>query len=77
VGTLSALAVPHDALLSDEQGDYVFQVRDGKARRVAVKRGLDAGGLVAVEGLADTRAPVVVEGNYELEDGMAVRESAR
>lgn len=75
--TVSALAVPHDAVLTDEKGDYVFQVVGGKARRAAVTRRLDAGGLVAIAGLKDTQAPVVVEGNYELEDGMAVKEGGQ
>lgn len=77
VDTVSALAVAHDAVLSDEQGDYVFQVVDGKARRVAVTRQLDTGGLVAIGGLKDMKAPVVVQGNYELQDGMAVKEAAQ
>lgn len=75
--SVSALAIAHDAVLSDEQGDYVFQVVGGKAHRVPVKRQLDAGGLVSVSGLKDTQAPVVVEGNYELQDGMAVKEAAQ
>ena len=75
--TVSALAVAHDAVLTDEKGDYVFQVVGGKAHRVAVTRRLEAGGLVAIAGLKDLHAPVVVEGNYELEDGMAVKEASR
>ena len=77
VGSVSALAVAHDAVLSDEQGDYVFQVVGGKAHRVPVKRQLEAGGLVSIAGLKDTKSPVVVEGNYELQDGMAVHEAAQ
>ncbi len=76
VGALQAVAVPRNAVLTDERGDYVFQVDGGKARRVAVSRRLDNGTLVAVDGLADLKRPVVVEGNYELEDGMAVKDAA-
>ena len=76
VGALQSVAVPRNAVLTDEQGDYLFQVEGGKAHRVKVTRRLDNGTLVAVAGLADLKLPVVVEGNYELEDGMAVKDAA-
>lgn len=69
--------VPRSAVLSDAQGTYIFQVHDGKARRVTVKTGLERGGLVAVQGAFADGEPVVSLGNYELQDGMAVRGSAR
>jgi RND family efflux transporter MFP subunit len=77
VGALSAVAVSRSAVLTDERGDYVFQILGGKAHRVAVVRRLDTGALVAIDGLTDMKSPVVVEGNYELQDGMAVKEAAR
>jgi RND family efflux transporter MFP subunit len=76
LGALQSVALPRNAVLSDEQGDYVFQVEGGKARRVKVSKRLDNGTLVAVAGLANLKLPVVVEGNYELEDGMAVKDAA-
>ena len=76
VGTVQAVALPRNAVLTDERGDYVFQVDGGKARRVKVTRRLDNGTLAAVDGLADLKLPVVTEGNYELEDGMAVKDAA-
>ena len=77
VGTVSAVAVPRNAVLSDEKGDYVFQVASGKARRVPVSKKLDDGTLAAIDGIKDMKLPVVTEGNYELEDGMAVKEAAQ
>ncbi len=77
IGTRTSIAVPRDAVLSDDHGDYVFQVSGGKAHRVAVKKVLDASGLAAITGLTDLAAPVVVVGNYELQDGMAVKDAAR
>jgi membrane fusion protein (multidrug efflux system) len=77
VGTLQAVAVPRNAVLTDERGDYVFQVEGGKAHRVQVTRRADNGTLAAVAGIANLKLPVVTEGNYELEDGMAVKEAAR
>lgn len=72
-----AWAVPRSAVLRDAQGAYIFQVHDGKGRRVAVRAGLERDGVVAVEGSFDPHAPVVSVGNYELEDGMRVRTAPR
>jgi len=77
VGAVSAVAVPRNAVLTDEKGDYVFQVAAGRAHRVAVVKKLDNGTLAAIDGLRDLRLPVVTEGNYELEDGMAVKDAAK
>lgn len=77
VQTVDAYAVPRRAVLHDSKGWYLFQVVDGKARRVDVKPGVEAAGQVAIEGALDASAKVVTLGNYELNDGMAVREAAR
>ncbi|MDP9045050.1 MAG: efflux RND transporter periplasmic adaptor subunit, partial [Pseudomonadota bacterium] len=73
VGKRTALAVPRDAVLSDSQGDYVYQVSGGKAHRVPVSKQLEADGYVGIAGLRDPALPVVTVGNYELQDGMAVK----
>jgi RND family efflux transporter MFP subunit len=57
----------------DAAGRFVFRIIDGKARRVAVQTGLQGDGWVEVSGGLKPGAPVVVSGNYELSDGMAVR----
>ena len=67
-----AATVPREAVLSDEQGDYIFQLDGTTAHRVKVKRGIESTGLVEVTGADDAR-PVVTLGNYELEEGMGVR----
>ncbi len=77
VSTQNVVAVPRAAVLNDAKGSYLFQVKGGKARRVAVRSGLESQGLVAVTGRLDPALPVVIQGNYELEDGMAVREARR
>jgi len=70
--------VPRSAVLNDEDGsDYLFQVGGGFAHRVAVQKGAEQDGMVAVQGKFDAKAPVVSVGNYELEDGMAVRGGGR
>ncbi|HEX5961234.1 MAG TPA: efflux RND transporter periplasmic adaptor subunit [Rhodanobacteraceae bacterium] len=68
-----AWAVPRDALQSDDQGDYVFQIERGKAKRVAVKVLAPDGSPIGVEGALDPRAPVITVGSYELADGDPVR----
>jgi RND family efflux transporter MFP subunit len=66
--------VPRAAVLQDAKGQYVFQVAaNGKAHRVAVRVEVERDGWYGVEGALDAARPLVVSGNYELEDGMAVR----
>ena len=75
VGKLKGWIVPRDAVLDDDEGAYLFQVAGTKAKRVKVKRlGSDDDNAV-VEGLLDAKLPVVTVGNYQLEDGAAVRAS--
>ena len=69
------LAVPRSAVLGDARGSYVFVIERGHARRVAVHAGLEQGGWIAVQGALEPGARVVTAGNYELVDGMAVREA--
>jgi RND family efflux transporter MFP subunit len=69
------LAVPRSAVLRDSAGDYLFVVRAGLAHRVAVSTGLEDDGIVAVHGALAAGDAVVTVGNYELSDGMAVREA--
>lgn len=70
----STLAVPRNAVLRDAQGAYLFIVQNRRAHRVGVTTGLQEGDLLAVEGPLKAGDAVVIVGNYELEDGMAVQE---
>lgn len=72
------LVVPYAAVLPEEKGFVLFTVKGGRAVRHAVAVTAENGeeALVAGEGLA-AGDPVVVSGNYELEDGMAVRVEPR
>jgi RND family efflux transporter MFP subunit len=67
-------AVPRQAVLKDDQGAYIFVVREGRAWRIRVKPGIESQGLVGITGPFRKNDQVVVLGNYELKDGMAVRE---
>lgn len=75
VGKLQGWLVPRDAVLDDDEGAYLFQVDGSKAVRVNVKRiGRDEETAV-VDGPLDVRREVVLLGNYQLENGMAVRKT--
>ena len=73
----SAWAVSRDAVLNDAQGDYLFQVHDGHAKRVDVKLRSPDGDTVGVLGPIDPQAPIIVMGVYELSDGDAVKASVQ
>ncbi|MGA8005512.1 MAG: HlyD family secretion protein, partial [Burkholderiales bacterium] len=78
LATRTGWAVPRSAVLRDGDGDYLFQVKDGVARRVAVRVDSDGDRLLGISGAGlDPSLKVVVQGNYELADGMAVREAAQ
>lgn len=74
-GDFRAWAVPRDAVLHDSEGDYLFQVHDGHAKRVDVTLRSPDGATVGVQGPIDPRAAIVVLGVYELSDGDAVTAS--
>jgi RND family efflux transporter MFP subunit len=68
--------VPRAAVLRDDHGAYVFQITPkNTARRVAVLTQIENGDRYGVDGAIDSTEPLVVSGNYELKDGMAVRTS--
>ena len=71
----NTLVVPRSALLKDEKGDYLFLVSRGKANRVTITRGMDTRNFVEIRGEVQAGNIVVVSGNYELKDGMSVREA--
>ncbi len=68
--------VPRSAVLSARGQAYLFVVRDGHAVRHDVRTGLrSADDRVEVIGDIKPGDPVVSTGNYQLSDGMAVREA--
>lgn len=71
--TYQAWAIPRDALENDAQGDYVFQIEHGKAKRVNVRVLSASGSPIAVSGAIDPHAPVVTVGSYEISAGQAVK----
>jgi multidrug efflux pump subunit AcrA (membrane-fusion protein) len=71
------LAVPRSAVLADGHGSYIFIVRNGHGHKIYVKTAFAAGQWIGIQGTGGSKlkpgARVVVTGNYELHDGMAVR----
>lgn len=66
--------VPRAAVLTDDEGAYVFQIgTDHHAHRVEVATRAEDGDRYGVDGKLNAAQPVVVVGNYELKDGMAVK----
>jgi RND family efflux transporter MFP subunit len=70
----TAWALPREAVLHDDQGDYVFAVDHDHAKRIDVSLKHPDGDTVGVEGALDGKTPIIVLGSYELSDGDAVRE---
>ncbi len=76
VGDVSGWAVPHDAVLEDERGAFLFQADakgTGKATRIAVRVLATEGGTDVVEGALEGARAVVVDGATQLADGDSVR----
>jgi RND family efflux transporter MFP subunit len=71
-----ALVVPRSAVLGIAPDTYLYKVVAGKAVQVAVKTGIETDDLIEVTGALHLTDRVVVSGNYELSDGMAVRETS-
>jgi hypothetical protein len=68
--------VPHQAILVDDQGaPYVVQAVDGGARQVPVQIVLSDGARDVIAGSLDPAAPLVLAGNYQLTNGMAIRDA--
>jgi len=72
-GTQTGWLVPRQSVLTDDQGSYLFEVRNAVARRVEGTRVNEQGDQVGVQGALTESMPVVSLGNYELTDGMKVK----
>jgi membrane fusion protein (multidrug efflux system) len=75
VATSQGLSVPGASVVYDEDGAHVFVIAGGKAHKVTVTAGPEAGDQIAVAGALHAGDRVAVAGAYQLQDGMAVRVS--
>ncbi|HUY68181.1 MAG TPA: efflux RND transporter periplasmic adaptor subunit [Alphaproteobacteria bacterium] len=73
-GEFSGIIVPRDAVLKDKKGPYIFQIDGNKAARVDVRIVGESGNQYVIAGPIDAQKKIVTSGNYELKDGMAIRE---
>ncbi|HJS90431.1 MAG TPA: HlyD family efflux transporter periplasmic adaptor subunit [Steroidobacteraceae bacterium] len=73
-GERRGYVVPHSAILVNDDGHpYVVQAVNGVAHKVPVQV-LDArGDQDVITGAVNARAPLVLTGNYQLDDGMRIR----
>lgn len=66
--------VPHKAILVDNKGaPYVVQIVNQSAQQVPVKILASNGKQDVIVGKLDASAPLVLSGNYQLQNGMQVR----
>jgi RND family efflux transporter MFP subunit len=73
----SGWVVPRAAVLRNGNTSYVFQVAGTRAKQVMVTTGIETDEWTEVGGPLDPSLEVVTLGNYELHDGMAIREALR
>ena len=77
IGAVHGFIVPHPAVLIDDDGNtYVVQVVAGAAKLVHVSVLGRHADQDTVDGPLDPRAPLVVAGNHQLDNGMKVRFAA-
>lgn len=73
-GELHGYVVPHDAILVNDSGaPYVVQAIGGTAKKVPVQVLGVHGDQDVITGALNARAPLVLAGNYQLDDGMKIR----
>jgi RND family efflux transporter MFP subunit len=74
VGQFDGWLVPRNAVLSDDQGSYIFQVSDEKAIKVAVKIVGNSGDVTVVDGPIVPEHKLATIGSYQLTEGIKVHE---
>lgn len=70
----TGLVVPRSAVLQDQEGSFVYRIVAGKAQRVGVSTGVESAQWIEITDGLKADDVVVRTGNYELADGMFVRE---
>lgn len=76
IATKNSWAVPQNAVLHDANGYYIYRIDNNIAHRVAVKTGVEDRNLVEIQGDLHTNDRIVTVGNYELNEGMIIREQS-
>jgi membrane fusion protein (multidrug efflux system) len=73
VGKFQGWIVPRTAVGSNTKGTFVYQIDDMHAKRVYVNVLGSVGKNSIIEGDISSQLEIVLSGNYQLEDGAAVR----
>ncbi|HEY6258359.1 MAG TPA: efflux RND transporter periplasmic adaptor subunit [Xanthobacteraceae bacterium] len=73
VGKFQGWVVPRDSIGSNTKGTFVYQVDEGHAKRVYVNVIGSVGKNSVVEGDIDSQKELILSGNYQVDDGDAVR----
>jgi RND family efflux transporter MFP subunit len=73
VGKFQGWVVPRDSVGSNSKGTFVYQVDEGHAKRVYVKVVGSVGKNSVIEGDIDSQKEMILSGNYQVDDGDAVR----
>ena len=68
----NAVTVPAEAVVNSTMGSFLYLVEDGKAKRITVKVGRQAGGAVKVDSGLVGGEQVIVEGQNKLTDGARI-----
>jgi membrane fusion protein (multidrug efflux system) len=73
-GELHGYVVPHNAILVNDSGaPYVVQAIGDTAKKIPVQVLGAHGDQDVITGALNARAPLVLAGNYQLDDGMKIR----
>jgi RND family efflux transporter MFP subunit len=73
VGKFQGWIVPRDSIGSNSKGPFVFQIDEGHAKRVYVRVVGSVGKSSIIEGDIDSQKEMILSGNYQVDDGDAVR----
>jgi RND family efflux transporter MFP subunit len=73
VGKFQGWVVPRDSIGTNSKGTFVYQIDEGHAKRVYVKVIGSVGKNSVVDGDIDSQKEMILSGNYQVDDGDAVR----
>jgi RND family efflux transporter MFP subunit len=73
VGKFQGWVVPRDSIGTNSKGTFVYQIDEGHAKRVYINVIGSVGKNSVVEGDIDSQKEIILQGNYQVDDGDAVR----
>jgi RND family efflux transporter MFP subunit len=73
VGKFQGWVVPRDSVKNGSKGPFIFQVDEGHAKRVLVNVLGSVGKTSIIDGDIDSQKEIILAGNYQVDDGDAVK----